>query len=35
MAVVVALAIHGRRILSWWLLLGPLPTAVGLLLIMG
>jgi hypothetical protein len=35
MAIVVALAIHGRRILSWWLLLGPLPTAVGLLLIMG
>ena len=30
MAVVAALAIHGRSILSWWLLLGPLPTAVGL-----
>jgi len=35
MAVVAALAIHGRSILSWWLLLGPLPTAVGLWLIMG
>jgi hypothetical protein len=34
MAVVAALAIHGRRILSWWLLLGPVPTAVGLWLIM-
>ena len=34
MAVVAALAIHGRRILSRWLLLGPVPTAVGLWLIM-
>jgi hypothetical protein len=34
MAVVAALAIHGRHILSWWLLLGPVPTAVGLWLIM-
>ena len=30
LAVVVGLAIHGRRILSPWLLLGLLPTAVGL-----
>jgi hypothetical protein len=30
MAVTAALAIHGRRILSWWLLVGILPTAVGL-----
>jgi hypothetical protein len=35
MAVVAALAIHGRRVLSWWLLLGPLPTAVGLWLTLG
>ncbi len=35
MAVVAALAIHGRRILSWWLLLGALPTAVGLSLTLG
>ncbi len=30
LAVVVALGIHGRRILSPWLLLGLLPTVVGL-----
>lgn len=35
MAVVAALAIHGRPLLSPWLLLGPLPTAVGLWLIVG
>jgi hypothetical protein len=35
MAVVAALAIHGRRVLSWWLLLGPLPTAAGLWLTLG
>jgi hypothetical protein len=35
MAVVVALAIHGRRVLSWWLLVGPVPTAVGLWLTLG
>jgi hypothetical protein len=35
MAVVAALAIHGRRIASWWLLLGAAPTVVGLWLIMG
>jgi hypothetical protein len=29
-AVAAGLAIHGRRILSWWLLLGVLPTLVGL-----
>jgi hypothetical protein len=29
-AVVVALAVHGRRIVSPWLLLGPVPTIVGL-----
>jgi hypothetical protein len=35
MAIVAALAIHGRRILSWWLLLGVVPTAVGLSLTLG
>ena len=35
LAVVVGLAIHGRRILSPWLLLGLLPTAVGLWLTLG
>jgi hypothetical protein len=35
MAVVAALAIHGRSILSWWLLLGAVPTAVGLSLTLG
>jgi hypothetical protein len=35
MAVVAARAIHGRRVLSWWLLLGPLPTAAGLWLTLG
>ena len=35
MAVVAALAIHGRRIFSPWLLLGSLPTAVGLSLTLG
>ena len=35
MAVVAALAIHRRRILSWWLVVGPLPTAVGLWLTLG
>lgn len=35
MAVVAALAIHGRRILCWWLLLGAVPTAVGLSLTLG
>ena len=34
-AVVAALAIHGRRILSGWLLLGLVPTAVGLWLTLG
>ena len=34
-AVVAALAIHGRRILSWWLLLGLVPTVVGLWLTLG
>jgi hypothetical protein len=29
-AVAVALAIHGHRVVSWWLLLGLLPTTVGL-----
>lgn len=29
-AVVAALALHGRRIISWWLVLGPLPTVAGL-----
>jgi hypothetical protein len=28
-AVAAALAIHGHRIASWWLLLGLLPTAAG------
>ena len=35
LAVVVGLAIHGRRILSPWLLLGLLPTLVGLWLTLG
>ena len=35
LAVVVGLAIHGRRILSPWLLLGLLPTIVGLWLTLG
>lgn len=35
LAVIVALGIHGRRILSPWLLLGLLPTAVGLWLTLG
>lgn len=34
-AVVVGLAIHGRRLLSPWLLLGLLPTVVGLWLTLG
>ena len=33
LAVVVGLAIHGRRLLSPWLLVGLLPTAVGLVLL--
>ncbi|QBX56125.1 hypothetical protein EXE58_12055 [Nocardioides seonyuensis] len=33
LAVVVGLAIHGRRLLSPWLLVGLLPTVVGLLLL--
>jgi len=35
LAVLVGLAIHGRRLLSPWLLLGLLPTAVGLWLTLG
>ncbi len=35
LAVVVCLAIHGRRILSPWLLLGLVPTLVGLWLTLG
>lgn len=35
LAVVVALALHGRRLPSPWLLLGLLPTAVGLWLTLG
>jgi hypothetical protein len=35
MAVAAALAIHGRRIVSWWLLLGFVPTVVGLWLVQG
>ncbi len=35
MAVAVGLAIHGRRIVSPWLLLGLVPTAVGLWLTFG
>lgn len=35
LAVVVGLAIHGRRILSPWLLLGLVPTLVGLWLTLG
>jgi hypothetical protein len=35
MAVATALAIHGKRILSPWLLLGVVPTAVGLWLTFG
>lgn len=35
LAVVVGLGIHGRRLLSPWLLLGLLPTAVGLWLTLG
>ncbi len=34
-AVATGLAIHGRRILSPWLLLGVLPTAIGLVLTFG
>jgi hypothetical protein len=34
-AVATGLAIHGRRILSPWLLLGVLPTTIGLWLIFG
>ena len=34
-AVVAARAIHGRRILSPWLLLGVVPTAIGLWLALG
>lgn len=34
-AVATGLAIHGRRILSPWLLLGVVPTALGLLLTFG
>jgi hypothetical protein len=29
-AVIAALAVHQRRIFSWWLLLGLLPTIIGL-----
>ncbi len=35
MAVATGLAIHGRRILSPWLLLGVVPTAIGLWLAFG
>lgn len=35
LAVVVGLGVHGRRLLSPWLLLGLLPTAVGLWLTLG
>ena len=34
-AVATGLAIHGRRILSPWLLLGLVPTAIGLVLTFG
>ena len=34
-AVATGLAIHGRRILSPWLLLGVVPTAIGLVLTFG
>ena len=34
-AVAAARAIHGRRILSAWLLLGVVPTAIGLWLVFG
>lgn len=34
-AVAAARAIHGRRILSPWLLLGAVPTAIGLWLVFG
>ena len=34
-AVATGLAIHGRRILSPWLLLGVVPTAIGLWLVFG
>lgn len=34
-AVATGLAIHGRRILSPWLLLGVVPTAIGLVLTVG
>jgi hypothetical protein len=33
-AVAAGLAIHGGRVLSWWLLLGALPTLVGLYLVL-
>ena len=35
MAVAVGLAIHGRRIVSPWLLLGLVPTSIGLWLTLG
>ena len=34
-AIAAGTAIHGRRILSWWLLLALLPTALGLWLVLG
>lgn len=34
-AVIAARALHSRRIVSWWLALGVLPTAVGLWLTLG
>ena len=34
-AVAAGLAIHGRRILSPWLLLGVVPTAIGLFVVFG
>ena len=34
-AVAAGLAIHGQRVLSPWLLLGVIPTAIGLWLILG
>ena len=34
-AVAAGLAIHGKRVLSPWLLLGVIPTAIGLWLILG
>lgn len=35
MAVAAGLVIHGRRVLSWWLLLGVLVTPIGLWLTLG